>query len=179
MSSPSDASDRRYRTTVPLVSRGLALAVALTSLPVFLVVVAFTLLEDDPLWVVALAGLLLFGPVPLLTRLRFTVELSGDELRYRVRPWHRNPRVVPLDSITRLERRSRRPDSRLTLRRINLGRGWVDWTDDEVRYVLGEEGVRLVRDEGRAVELWFPGAEELARALGESMGGTEGRWLGR
>lgn len=157
-----------YETTVPLVPRGLALAVGLTSLPVLLLVAALTVVENDPLWVVALAAVLLLAPVLLLTRLRFEVRLSDGALRYRVRPWHRSPRVIPLDSVSHVERRGRRPDPELRLRRVNLGRGWVDWTDDEVRYVLGEEGIRLGRAEGRAVELWFEGVDEFARALDEA-----------
>jgi hypothetical protein len=159
--------EARYATTVPLVSRALALFVGLTSVPVLVLVAALTYVENDPWWVVALAALLLFGPIPLLNRLRFEVELGERELRYRVRPWHLRPRVLALESITTVERRSRRPDSTPGLRRVNLGRGWVDWTDDEVRYVLGDDGVRISRDEGRTIELWFSGVGELARALDE------------
>jgi hypothetical protein len=159
----------RYETTVPLVSRGLALALAVTSVPVLVLVVALTLLEGDPWWVVALAAVLLFGPIVLLNRLRLHVALFGDparELRYRVRPWHRRPRVVEVDSLTRVERLFQRPDPWLTLRRVNLGRDWVDWNDEAVRYVLsGESGVRLEREGRRDTVLWFDGAGELARAL--------------
>jgi hypothetical protein len=163
-SARSDPSPR-YETTVPLVSRALALFVGLTSVPVFVLVAALTYVENDPWWVVALAALLLFGPIPLLNRLRFEVELADDELRYRVRPWHLRPRTVRLESITGVERLSRRPDPSPSLRRVNLGRGWVDWTDEEVRYVLGDDGVRITHDGSRTVELWFPGVDELARAL--------------
>jgi hypothetical protein len=167
-SSPaSDDADPAYETTVPLVSRGLALSVALTSVPVLLLVAALTVVEDDPLWIVALAALLLFAPIVLLHRLRFEIELVERELRYRVRPWHLSPRVIPVESISHAERRGRRPDPEPSLRRVNLGRGWVDWDEDEVRYVLGDEGLRLVRAEGRAVELWFADVDELARALDE------------
>jgi membrane protein YdbS with pleckstrin-like domain len=160
------AGDPRYETTVPLVSRALALFVALSSVPVLLVVAGLTYTQSDPWWVVALAAVLLFGPIPLLRRLRFEVELAADELRYRVRPWHRRDRVVPLAEVTAVEPRRGRPASRTTLRRVNLGRGWVDWSDDEVRYVLrGESGVRIERESGRSLELWLPGAEELTREL--------------
>ena len=159
--------DTRYTTTVPLVSRGLALAVALTSVPVLLLVAALTVVENDPLWVVALAALLLFAPILLLRRLKLDVVLSDGELRYRVRPWHLRPRVVPVESVTRVERRGRRPVPEPSLRRVNLGRGWVDWDDDEIRYVLGEEGIRIDRETGRAVELWFPDVDDLARTLDE------------
>jgi hypothetical protein len=163
-----DDADPDYETTVPLVSRGLALSVALTSVPVLLVVAALTVVENDPLWVVALAALLLFAPIPLLWRLRFEVGLAAGELRYRVRPWHLSPRVIPVESVVRVERRGRRPDPEPSLRRVNLGRGWVDWDDDEVRYVLGDDGLRLVRAEGRAVELWLPDVDALARALDDA-----------
>lgn len=177
MSSTAARNDpeARYATTVPLVSRALALFVGLSSVPVLLLVAALTSVENDPWWVVALAALLLFGPIPLLNRLRFEVELRAGELRYRVRPWHLRPRVLALESITAVERRSRRPDSTPGLRRVNLGRGWVDWTDDKVRYVLGDEGVRIGRKEGRTIELWFPGVGELARALDEARDEPDGR----
>ena len=97
------------------------------------------------------------------------VEVDADELRYRVRPWHRRPRVIPLDAVARVERRFDRPKSRLTLRRVNLGRDWIDWTDDEVRYVLGDEGLRLEREDGRAVELWLDEADELVRVLNDAV----------
>jgi hypothetical protein len=167
--------EARYATTVPLVSRALALFVGLSSVPVLLLVAALTYVENDPWWVVALAALLLFGPIPLLNRLRFEIELGAGELRYRVRPWHLRPRVLPLESITAVERRFRRPDSTPGLRRVNLGRGWVDWTDDEVRYVLGDEGVRIGRDGDRTIELWFSDAGELARALDEARDEPDGR----
>lgn len=164
----------RLATTVPLVSPRLALSVGLTSLPVFLVVVGFTLLEGDPWWVVALAALFLFGPIPLLSRLRFAVDLSDDALRYRVRPWHLRPRVVPLASVTSVDRLGRRPDAPAATRRVNLGRGWVEWTDAEVRYVLdGETGLRVERSDGRAVELWVSDAAALARELDRALAAQE------
>lgn len=170
--SPSTAQsgpERSYATTVPLVSRALTLFVAITSVPVLVLVAALTFLENDPWWVVALAAALLFGPLLLLDRLRLDVELVGSELRYRVRPWHRRERVVAVDELTGVKRLYQRPDPRLTLRRINLGRDWIDWNGEEVRYVLsGESGVRLVREGGRDLVLWFDGAEELARALDDA-----------
>lgn len=175
MSLDAAAADPRYETSVPLVSRALALAFVAGSLPVLLLIAALTWVENDPWWVVAVAALLLCGPVPLLTRLRFEVTVDADELRYRVRPWHRRQRVVPLDAIHAVERRFSRPESRVTLRRVNLGRDWIDWTDDEVRYVLGEEGVRIERAEGRALELWFDGVDDLARALAAARSGRAGR----
>jgi membrane protein YdbS with pleckstrin-like domain len=163
--STDSTDDPRHRTTVPLVSRALAFSLALSSLPVLAVIAALTWVENDPWWVVAVAAVVLWGPVPLVTRLRFSVEVDTDELRYRVRPWHRRPRVVPLDSIQAVERRFDRPESRLTLRRINLGRDWIDWTDDEVRYVLGDAGVRIVREDGPALCLWLDDPDELVRAM--------------
>ncbi|AUV82999.1 hypothetical protein C2R22_16225 [Salinigranum rubrum] len=169
LASPSTAQsgpERGYETTLPLVSRALTLFVAVTSVPVLVLVAALTFIENDPWWVVALAAALLFGPLVLLDRLRLDIELAGRELRYRVRPWHRRDRVVAVDELAGVERLYQRPDSRLTLRRVNLGRDWIDWNGDEVRYVLsGESGVRLQRDTGRDLILWFDGAEELARAL--------------
>jgi hypothetical protein len=167
--SAASTDDPRYRTTVPLVSRALALSLALSSLPVLVVIAALTWVENDPWWVVAVAAAVLWGPVPLATRLRFVVEVDADELRHRVRPWHRRPRVIPLDSVHTVERRFDRPDARLTLRRVNLGRDWIDWTDDEVRYVLGEEGLRLERETGRAVELWLDEVDDLARVVGDAV----------
>jgi hypothetical protein len=162
-------ADVEYATTVPLVSRVLALSVALTSVPVLLVVAVLTCVENDPWWVVVLAALLLFGPIVLLDRLRFQLTLDADALRYRVRPWHVRPRVLPVESVTRVERLFRRPDPAPSLRRVTLGRGWVDWTDDEIRYVLdGDEGVRIVPNEGPTVELWVSGVDELARALDDT-----------
>lgn len=169
--SDADGSAPEYEARVPLVSRALTLFVGVTSLPVLALVAAFTVVEGDPPWVVALAALLLFGPLVVLDRLRLDVELSAGELRYRVRPWHRRDRVVAVADLAGVERLYQRPDPRLTLRRVNLGRDWVDWNDDEVRYVLsGESGVRLVRPDGdgRDLILWFDGAGELARALDET-----------
>jgi hypothetical protein len=165
----------RYETTVPLVSRRLALAAAVGSFPVFLVIAALTWVENDPWWVVVVAGVVLWGPLTLLPRFRLAIAVDDDELRYRVRPWHRRPRVVPLDSIRSIERRFSRPTPRTSLRRVNLGRDWIDWTDEEVRYVVGDEGVRVEREEGQAVELWVDGADDLARALTEARGGPAGR----
>ena len=77
--------------------------------------------------------------------------------------------MIPLDSLRAVERRFDRPDARLTLRRVNLGRDWIDWTDDEVRYVLGDEGLRLEREDGRAVELWLDEVDDLARVVGDAV----------
>jgi hypothetical protein len=175
----SDAHDATpaYETSVPLVSRALTLFVGVTSLPVLGLVAVLTVLENDPLWVVALAAVLLFAPLLLLDRLRLDVELVGGadadrrEMRYRVRPWHRRDRVVALAELAGVERLFQRPDPRLTLRRVNLGRDWVDWNGDEVRYVLsGESGIRLARTDGRDLVLWFDGADELARAIDDAGG---------
>lgn len=167
---PSAAgSDSRYETSVPLLSRGLTLFVAVTSLPILALIAYLTAVENDPWWVVALAALLLFGPIFLLGRLRLHVELVDGDLRYRVRPWHLRPRVLSLEQVSSVERLYQRPTSRLTLRRVNLGRDWVDWNSEEVRYVLpGDAGVRLAWDGGKDVVLWFDEAEELARALDEA-----------
>jgi hypothetical protein len=164
-----------YETRVPLVSRALTLFVGVTSLPVLGLVAVLTVLENDPLWVVGLAAVLLFTPLLLLDRLHLDVELVSDAderaVRYRVRPWHRRDRVVALAELAGVERLFQRPDPRLTLRRVNLGRDWVDWNGDEVRYVLsGESGVRLARTDGRDLVLWFDGADELARAIDDADG---------
>lgn len=166
---PASTADLRYRTTVRLVSRRLAAAAAVGSLPVLVVIAALTWVENDPWWVVALAVVVLWGPLPLLPRLRIVIEVDDDELRYRVRPWHRRPRVIPLDTVRGIEPRFSRPDSSPTFRRLNLGRDWIDWTDEEVRYVLGDEGVRIVREDGRAVELWVDEGDDLTRVLGDAL----------
>jgi hypothetical protein len=166
MDSPTGDADPTFETRVPLVSRGLTLFVAVTSLPVLALVAFLTHVENDPWWVVLLAAVILFAPLLVLRRLRLHVEVGAETLRYRVRPWHRRPRTVALDRLTRVEPLSQRPRSRITLRRVNLGRDWVDWNDEEVRYVLsGDSGVRLVRETGRDVVLWFSAADELARVI--------------
>ncbi len=166
-------SEPRYETTVPLLPRGLTLFLVITSLPVLALIAFLTVTEDDPWWVIALAAVLLFGPLVLLDRLRLDIELVGSELRYRLRPWHRRDRVVAVVELARVERLYQRPNSRFTLRRVNLGRDWIDWNGEEVRYVLsGESGVRLQRETGRDLILWFDGAEELARALDDARDGS-------
>lgn len=174
MSRARDADrDPTFETTVPLVSRGLTLSLVVTSLPVLALIAVLTHVENDPWWVVLLAAVVLFAPLFVLDRLRLHVEVLGRELRYRVRPWHRTPRAIPLDEHTRVERLSQRPRSRITLRRVNLGRDWVDWNGEEVRYVLsGDSGVRLVRETGTDVLLWFGEADELAGAVDEARRGN-------
>ena len=73
------------------------------------------------------------------------------------------------DTIRGIEPRFSRPDSSPTFRRLNLGRDWIDWTDEEIRYVLGDEGVRIVREDGRAVELWVDEGDDLTRVLGDAL----------
>lgn len=169
--SSAQAPAPRYETSVPLISRGLTLFIAVTSVPILALIAYLTAVENDPWWVVALAAVLLFGPIFLLGRLRLHIELVDGELRYRVRRWHLSPRVLPLEQVSSVERLYQRPTSRLTLRRVNLGRDWIDWHGEEVRYVLsGESGVRIARADGRDVVLWYDGADELARALDEVWG---------
>ena len=163
---PAHDTTPRYETTIPLVSRGLTLFLVVTSLPVLGLIAFLTATENDPWWVVALAALLLFGPLFVLGQLRLRVELFEDELRYRVRPWHRRDRVLAVGDVARVERLFQRPRSKVTLRRVNLGRDWIDWNGDEVRYVLsGDSGLRLERDGDRDLVFWFEAADELARAL--------------
>lgn len=156
----------QYTTAVSLVSRELLLFCIVTTIPVLVLVAIVLVAENEPLWTFWLPAVGILVPLAVLTRLRLVVSVSDSCLTYRVSPWHRRARVIPFDSLTHVDRRYARPRSLISLRRINLGRSWIDWDSEEVRYVLARGiGIRLERSDGKAIELWVPNGTVLAAEI--------------
>ena len=158
---PSDPP--RYTTTVPLLSRELLAFCLVTTIPVLVLVAIVLVAENEPLWTFWVPAIATLVPLVLLTRLRLVVSVYDQCITYQVRPWHLHPRVIAFESITSIDRRYARPRGSLSLRRVNLGRSWIDWNGEAVRYVLARGiGIRLERSENKAIELWVPNGTVLA-----------------
>jgi hypothetical protein len=110
------------------------------------------------IWILIGLGLpLLFGLVTLI------VEVTGDEVRIRYRPFMR--RAIPLSDIAQAQAR--------TYNAVTEYGGWgiKGWSKAKMAYnVSGKRGVELTLTDGRSVMLGSRRADELAAAIQARLG---------
>jgi len=120
--------------------------------------------DPGPGWLVWLIWILIGLGLPLLFGLvALVVEVTGDEVRIRYRPFMR--RAIPLRDIAQAQAR--------TYNAVTEYGGWgiKGWSKAKMAYnVSGKRGVELTLTDGRSVMLGSRRADELAAAIQARLG---------